>query len=114
MKSRTHRPWGHYEILHSEPGIQVKRIEVNPGLRFSLQTHAQRSERWVVITGYGVATVGKNQIQVRKGSYLEIAIGELHRLYNTGKEPLAIIEVQMGDYLGEDHIQRLADDFGRR
>lgn len=113
MTDESKRPWGHYEILHNEAGIQVKRIEVSPGQRFSLQTHRQRSERWVVIRGSGVATVGQKEIAVQKGSYIQIAVGEAHRLHNTGKEPLAIIEVQMGDYLGEDDIQRLQDDFGR-
>lgn len=113
MKNETRRPWGHYEILHCEPGIQVKRIEVDPGMRFSLQTHARRSERWVVITGSGVATVGMKNILVCKGSYVEIVLNEKHRLHNTGSEPLVIVEVQIGDYLGEDDIMRLEDDFGR-
>ena len=113
MKNEIHRPWGHYEILHREPGVQVKRIAIHPGMRFSLQTHKQRSERWVVVAGRGMATVGQNEIQVQKGSTIEIAVGQVHRLHNNGREPLVIIEVQMGDYLGEDDIQRLADDFGR-
>lgn len=113
MKNETHRPWGHYTILHREPGIQVKRIEVKPGLRFSLQTHKHRSERWIVIAGIGVATVGERHVPIEKGSFVDIEVGDVHRLQNTGREPLAIIEVQFGDYLGEDDIERLADDFGR-
>lgn len=107
------RPWGHYDILHREPGIQVKRIEIDPGKRFSLQTHKHRGEKWTVISGEGLATLGAKEISVQKGSIVEIAVGVAHRLANTGKIPLVIIEVQFGDYLGEDDIQRLADDFGR-
>ena len=113
MNGEVQRPWGHYEILHREPGVQVKRIEIHPGMRFSLQTHARRSEYWVVIVGTGVATVGQKEIPVQKGSFVEIKTGEKHRLQNTGPGPLAIVEVQMGEYLGEDDIVRLQDDYGR-
>ena len=107
------RPWGGYQILHKEPGVQVKRIEVAPGFRFSLQKHMKRSEKWIVTAGSGVATVGKKEIAVAKGSFLEVPCGEIHRMHNTGKESLVFIEVQFGDYLGEDDIVRLEDDFGR-
>ena len=107
------RPWGHYDILYREPGVQVKRIEVKSGLRFSLQTHRQRGENWIVITGTGIATVGAKDIPVKKGTYIEIPVGVPHRLANNGATPLVIIEVQLGDYLGEDDIVRLQDDFGR-
>ncbi|MBI2094651.1 MAG: phosphomannose isomerase type II C-terminal cupin domain [Candidatus Omnitrophica bacterium] len=107
------RPWGMYEVLHRAPGVQVKRIEVKPGLRFSLQKHRRRSEKWVVIAGTGVATVGDRQIAATKGVFLDVPCGEAHRMRNTGKDPLVFIEVQFGDYLGEDDIVRLADDFGR-
>ncbi len=113
MKNETHRPWGHYKILFREPGLQVKRIEVHPGLRFSLQKHLKRSERWIVVSGIGLATVGSKEVFVKKGSFLEIPIGKIHRLKNTGKIPLVFIEIQFGDYLGEDDIVRLEDDFGR-
>ena len=108
------RPWGHYRILLKEGRCQVKRIEVLPGLRFSLQKHARRSERWIVLSGTGIATVGKKETPVSQGSYLEVPVGELHRMHNTGHEPLVFIEVQTGDYLEEDDIVRLEDDFNRR
>lgn len=111
--NEAERPWGHYKVLHREPGVQVKRIEVKPGLRFSLQTHKHRGENWIVTSGTGIATVGTKDIPVRKGSYIEIGAGVAHRLANTGKTLLAIIEVQFGDYLEEDDIIRLQDDFGR-
>ena len=107
------RPWGKFEILLREPGIQVKRIEVHPGLRCSLQKHKKRSEQWVVISGRGIATVKKKEIPVSPGKYLDIPRGEIHRIKNTGKKPLVFIEVQFGEYLGEDDIVRFQDDFAR-
>jgi mannose-6-phosphate isomerase-like protein (cupin superfamily) len=111
--SGEERPWGNYRILHREPGMQVKRLEVKPGMRFSLQKHNHRSERWIVVAGAGTATLGKKDIAVSKGSFIEVPCGEPHRMANTGTDFLVLIEVQFGDYLGEDDIVRLEDDFGR-
>ena len=107
------RPWGNFKILLREPGIQVKRIEVKPGLRCSLQKHNKRSEQWIVISGKGIATVRNEEILVGPGKYLEVRRGDTHRMQNTGRKPLVFIEVQFGDYLGEDDIVRLQDDFAR-
>ena len=107
------RPWGHYTVLFAAAGFQVKRIEVNPSARLSLQTHARRAETWIVTAGEGVATVGKNETPVKRGSVVQVAVKKTHRMKNTGKRPLVFIEVQMGDYLGEDDILRLEDDFNR-
>lgn len=107
------RPWGNYRILLREPGIQVKRIEVNKRCRFSLQKHLKRAEKWVIIAGVGRATLGTKVIPVRPGKFLDVPKGCIHRLENTGPMPLVLIEVQFGKYLGEDDIVRLADDFGR-
>ena len=107
------KPWGEYRVLHKEKGIQVKRVEVAPGCRLSLQKHAQRSEKWTVILGSGVATLGAKEVAVKCGSLIDIPVGEVHRMKNTGALPLVFIEVQFGDYLGEDDIVRLEDDFGR-
>ena len=107
------RPWGNFKILLREPGIQVKRIEVSQGLRFSLQKHNKRSENWIVISGQGTATVKNKELPVSAGAYLEVPCGEIHRMQNTGKVPLVLIEVQFGDYLGEDDVVRLQDDFAR-
>ncbi len=112
--AQERRPWGGYEVLAKGPDFQVKKIQVEPGLRFSLQKHAQRDERWVVVQGQGMATIGKKEWPIARGSYLDVPRGTIHRLHNTGNEPLALIEVQLGDYLGEDDITRLEDDFGRR
>ena len=107
------RPWGKYEVLCYEAGTKTKRIEVFPGKRFSLQKHDKRAEKWIVVTGRGMVTVGAKTYEVNPGSFIEIARGEVHRMHNPGDAPLVFIEVQFGDYLGEDDIVRLEDDFGR-
>ncbi|MCG3175530.1 MAG: Alginate biosynthesis protein AlgA [Candidatus Omnitrophica bacterium] len=107
------RPWGRYARLFMGEDFQVKRIEVNPGAQFSLQKHLKRAERWIVTSGKGRAVVGDRVIEVQRGSYVEIELGQVHRMTNSGEEPLVFIEVQFGSYLGEDDIVRLQDDFGR-
>jgi mannose-6-phosphate isomerase-like protein (cupin superfamily) len=107
------KPWGNYTVLCCEPGFQVKRVELLPGLRLSLQKHAQRAEKWLVVSGKALVTVGQTKEAAEKGSFIDIPCGQLHRIQNTGKDPLVFIEVQLGDYLGEDDIVRLEDDFGR-
>ena len=107
------RPWGNFKILLREPGIQVKRIEVKPGLRLSLQKHKKRAEKWIVISGKGIATIKNKEVPVSAGKYFDVPCEEIHRMQNTGKVPLVFIEVQFGDYLGEDDVIRLQDDFAR-
>ena len=106
-------PWGGYSVLFQGPDFQVKRIEVKPGLRLSLQRHAQRAEQWTVVSGLGVAIVDGKQTPVKRGSTVDIPVGAVHRMHNTDKIPLVFIEVQYGKYLGEDDIVRLEDDFNR-
>ncbi len=116
----TDRPWGWYESLDTAPGNQVKRLHVAPGQRLSLQKHAQRAEHWVVVRGTARITLGNTdgetwrEFDLRPGQHCDIAIGQVHRLANHGSEPVEIIEVQLGSYLGEDDITRLQDDFGRK
>ena len=107
------RPWGTWRVLARGPGFQVKRLEVRPGHRLSLQYHRKRTEHWVVVAGRGTARAGRRTRAVRPGSTLDVPIRAWHRLRNTGRTPLIIIEVQRGTYLGEDDIVRLADDYGR-
>ena len=107
------RPWGAYTILEEAPGYKVKRITVNPGRRLSLQLHHKRSEHWVVITGHARVTRGEDVYDLRAGQSTGIPVETPHRLENPGKEILEIIEVQNGQYLGEDDIVRFQDDFGR-
>ncbi len=112
--SSEKRPWGEYHILYVGDDYQVKRVEVLPGMRLSLQTHAKRTEKWIIVTGEGVATVGQKSIPSRPGVVIDIPVGEMHRIHNTGNKPLVFVEVQLGSYLGEDDIKRFEDDFGRK
>ena len=109
----THRPWGHYEILGDARDHKVKRIIVDPGMRLSYQTHARRSEHWFIVSGTGEMTLDGNVVPVVSGAAIDIPLGIPHRIENTGGEPLVFIEVQHGEYFGEDDIVRLDDDFGR-
>jgi len=108
------KPWGNYEVLRVEDGFQVKRIEVNPAHRLSLQKHARRAEKWTITKGNGVVTLDDQQILVTPGSVIEVPMESKHRIENTGNQPLIFIEVQLGDYLGEDDIERIEDDYRRK
>lgn len=107
------RPWGTFTVLDEAEGFKVKRIEVLPGKRLSYQKHAQRAEHWVVVQGTAVVTLDDREVIVAAGQAIDIAIGASHRVENRGEDTLVFIEVQRGDYLGEDDIVRLQDDFGR-
>ncbi|MBN2397604.1 MAG: phosphomannose isomerase type II C-terminal cupin domain [Deltaproteobacteria bacterium] len=110
---KENRPWGHYEVLSHEGDHKVKRIVVSPGKRLSLQRHTNRSEHWYMLSGEALVTIDREDRPVKGGQSVDIPKGMLHRLKNTGKEPVRFIEVQTGDYLGEDDIERVEDDFGR-
>ena len=110
---RTERPWGWYETVSEVPGNKVKRIRVHPGQQLSLQRHRQRAEHWVVVLGTARITVGERVVDMAAGQHVDIAVGEVHRLANLTAEPVEIVEVQFGAYLGEDDIVRLQDDYGR-
>jgi len=113
--AKVNRPWGSYTVLEDNPdGFKIKRIEVAPGARLSLQSHKQRSEHWVVVSGTATVTNGEEVIIVHKNQSTYIPIGSKHRLENHGTEPLHIVEIQVGDYLGEDDIQRYEDHYGRK
>lgn len=108
------RPWGKYTVLEEkETDYKLKRIEVAPGARLSLQSHQHRSEHWIVVSGTATVTRGDKVFTVSKNESTYIRIGEKHRLENRGKLPLQMIEVQVGDYLGEDDIERFDDAYGR-
>jgi len=110
---RTERPWGWYETVSEVSGNKVKRIRVYPGQKLSLQKHHQRAEHWVVVLGRAQVTVGERVVELVPGQHIDIAIDEVHRLANLTTDPVEIIEVQFGSYLGEDDIVRLQDDYGR-
>lgn len=111
--ARTHRPWGWYETVSEAPGNKVKRIRVCPGQQLSLQKHHRRAEHWVVVQGTACITLDERQLELSPGQHVDIPLGAVHRLTNRGTGPVEIIEVQFGDYLGEDDIVRLQDDYGR-
>jgi mannose-6-phosphate isomerase len=107
------RPWGTFTVLDEGDNFKVKRIEVLSGKRLSYQKHAQRAEHWVVVQGTAKVTLDDREIIVKTGEAIDIAIGAAHRVENPDDELLVFIEVQRGNYLGEDDIVRLQDDFGR-
>jgi mannose-1-phosphate guanylyltransferase/mannose-6-phosphate isomerase len=107
------RPWGTWTTLLEMPGYKVKEIDVKPGCRVSLQRHARRSENWIVASGRARVTRGDDTIHLCPGESVYLPMGVAHRVENAGDEMLRIIEVQTGDYLGEDDIERLADDWHR-
>ncbi len=108
-----YRPWGTYTVLEEQEGYKVKRIEVKPGKRLSLQKHFHRNEHWIVVSGTATVTVGTETRYVRPNESTYIKMGELHRLENEGKIPVILIEAQVGEYTGEDDIVRIDDDFKR-
>ena len=107
------RPWGSWFVLDEGEGYKVKRIEVSPHRRLSYQTHAHRSEHWVVIFGTATCVVNGETVVATQGETVSIDVGDAHRIANEHDEPLVIIEIQRGGYTGEDDIVRLEDDYGR-
>ena len=110
------RPWGNFTVLDEGPqgkDFKVKRIEVLPGKRLSYQKHAQRAEHWFIVQGTAKVTLDGEDRILTPGEYVDIPVGMAHRVENPGEEKVIFIEVQRGDYLGEDDIVRLQDDFGR-
>jgi mannose-1-phosphate guanylyltransferase len=107
------RPWGSYTVLEEGPRFKIKRIEVKPGASLSLQMHYHRAEHWVVVAGMARVTNGEKDLLINTNESTFIPAGCKHRLENPGKVPLAIIEVQVGDYVGEDDIVRFEDHYGR-
>jgi mannose-1-phosphate guanylyltransferase/mannose-6-phosphate isomerase len=117
VESREHpyveRPWGRYTVMQVGPNYKVKQVVVDPGQRLSLQLHRRRAEHWVVVQGEARVTIGDNVSLVAPNQSVYVPLETPHRLENPGTEPLCLIEVQTGDYLEEDDIVRLADDFWR-
>jgi mannose-6-phosphate isomerase len=107
------RPWGSWQVLDEGAGYKVKRLDVHPGARLSYQTHRFRSEHWTVVRGTATCVVDDEILVVPSGGSLDVPQGAAHRISNLHDEPLSLIEVQRGDYLGEDDITRLEDDYGR-
>ena len=110
---KDYRPWGYFEVLSDERDHKVKRIVVFPGRRLSLQRHRRRAEHWFILSGAAIVTLGDEEIALTAGQAIDIRRGAWHRIRNPSQENLAFIEVQTGEYFGEDDIERSADDYGR-
>ena len=107
------RPWGTYTVLQDAARFKIKRLEVKPGASLSLQMHHHRNEHWVVVSGTAQVVNGEATLTLQSNESTYIPAGNKHRLANPGKESLVIIEVQVGDYVGEDDIVRFEDRYGR-
>ena len=107
------RPWGRWTVLDVGPGYAVKRIEVVPGGRLSLQRHQYRAEQWIVVVGTALVTLDAATLEVAPGGTVAIGLGQVHRVENRGGEDLVFIEVQTGARLEETDIERLEDSYGR-
>ena len=110
---KDHRPWGWFESLAMGDRFQVKRICVKPGAALSLQSHNHRSEHWMVVGGTATVTIDNEVTLVTEGQSIYVPLGAKHRMANSGKQPMVLIEVQIGTYLGEDDIIRYEDVYAR-
>jgi mannose-1-phosphate guanylyltransferase/mannose-6-phosphate isomerase len=110
---RVARPWGVFERVAAGPQFQVKTLRVDPGQALSLQRHNRRAEHWIVVRGIGRVTIDGREVSLAASESAYIPVGAVHRLENPGTEPLVVVEVQTGDYLGEDDVERLSDRYGR-
>jgi mannose-1-phosphate guanylyltransferase len=113
LHSTVHRPWGTYTVLEEGHRFKIKRIEVKPGASLSLQMHHHRSEHWIVVSGAALVVNGEQELLVNTNESTYIPAGHKHRLQNPGVVDLVMIEVQSGEYLGEDDIVRYEDAYGR-
>lgn len=113
QREMDERPWGRYVVLDDGETFKVKRIEVLPGKRLSYQVHARRSEHWFIVEGSAVITLRGERLEVSAGDAVDIPLGAEHRIENASDAPVVFVEVQHGDYFGEDDIVRLDDDYGR-
>ncbi len=109
----VHRPWGSYTILEDADDCKVKRLVVKPGQVLSLQLHHRRAEHWTVVQGVAKVRLGDDEFLLEKNQSTFIPVETLHRLENPGTEDVHLIEVQTGDYFGEDDIERIEDVYGR-
>ena len=113
MSQHASPPWGKWEVLLDEPTYKVKRITVNPGHRLSYQKHFKRKEHWMIVQGKSTVTLNDRKIPLKSGEHIDIDFEVAHRIANYGSDPVVFIEIQQGNYFGEDDIIRLEDDYGR-
>ena len=107
------RPWGAWEVLATGVGYIIKRIVVDPGHRLSLQYHRHRSEHWTILEGSAEAEIDGRRHALAPGAYVHVPLGALHRIGNAGPVPVVVLEIQIGDYLDEQDIVRVQDDYAR-
>ena len=107
------RPWGTFTVLDDGADSKVKRLTVDPGQRLSYQSHVHRAEHWVIVAGRARVTLDGAEIDLDPGDAIDIPKGAAHRVSNPGPVELVFVEVQLGDYFGEDDIVRYSDDYGR-
>ena len=110
---REFRPWGYYVVLTEQVACKVKKMVVYPGHRLSLQQHQHRGEHWYIVQGRGLVTLNERRFECAPGQSFDILRRDPHRIENKGSVNLVFIEIQTGDYFGEDDIERLEDDYGR-
>jgi mannose-6-phosphate isomerase len=110
---KAYRPWGTYTVLEEAETYKVKRIEILAGKRLSYQRHERRVEHWIVVAGQGIVTLEGKEVILSRGEAMDIPRKAAHRIANPGRGPLVYIEIQTGEYFGEDDIVRLEDDYGR-
>lgn len=108
-----YRPWGYYVVLGEQVTFKVKKTVVYPGRRLSLQRHQRRREHWLIVQGRARVTLNEVELERVAGQSIDIPRESLHRIENIGSDDVVFIEIQTGDYFGEDDIERLEDDFGR-
>ncbi|MDR3290298.1 MAG: phosphomannose isomerase type II C-terminal cupin domain [Rickettsiales bacterium] len=114
MEEVVIRPWGTYQSIVKGSNYQVKRIVVNPNQKLSLQSHNKRSEHWMIVEGEGTVTLDNDILKLKKDSHIYIPVQAKHRMANETDKQVVFIEVQNGDYLGEDDIIRYEDVYGRK
>ena len=110
---RDSRPWGYFKVLADAQNHKVKQIVVFPGQCLSLQKHNKRSEHWFIVNGRGIVTLDGSRLNKKEGDSIDIPVGSIHRIENTGKNDLRFIEIQTGEYFGEDDIVRIEDRYDR-
>lgn len=114
ITNKDHRPWGYFKVHADEKNYKIKQIVVRPGQCLSLQKHCKRSEHWFIVKGKGIVTLDGKLLNKKEGESIDIPKESIHRIENPGKEDLIFVEIQTGEYFGEDDIERIEDIYSRK